>query len=127
MTSKDNQLKHAAKLRRRAEEIARGKGALSPEDLEVMSPEKARLTLHELQVHQIEIEMQNEELRRAHVDLDASRARYFDLYDLAPVGYVTISEKRLILEDDIRQIIRHAEASGEKLVDLRKAERRRLL
>ena len=49
-------------------------------------------------MHQIELEMQNEELRREQVELDAVWARYFDLYDLAPVGYCTISEKGLILE-----------------------------
>jgi PAS domain S-box-containing protein len=45
--------------------------------------------------------MQNEELRIAQEELDASRARYFDLYDLAPVGYCTISEKGLILEANL--------------------------
>ena len=54
--------------------------------------------LHELQVHQIELEMQNEELRQAHVKLDTERARYFDLYDLAPVGYLTVSEAGLVLQ-----------------------------
>jgi len=52
-------------------------------------------------VHQIELEMQNEELRRAQVELEASRARYFDLYDLAPVGYFTLSQQGLILEANI--------------------------
>ena len=45
--------------------------------------------------------MQNEELRRAQVELDAARARYFDLYDLAPVGYCTVSEEGLILEANL--------------------------
>ena len=54
--------------------------------------------LHELQVHQIELEMQNEELRRSQQELEGSRAQYFELYNLAPVGYLTISEKGLILE-----------------------------
>ena len=57
--------------------------------------------LHELQVHQIELEMQNEELRRAQVELDASRARYFNLFDLAPVGYCSVSEQGLILQANL--------------------------
>jgi PAS domain S-box-containing protein len=57
--------------------------------------------LYDLQVHQIELEMQNEELRRAETDLEASRARYFDLYDLAPVGYLTINEGGLIVEANL--------------------------
>jgi len=57
--------------------------------------------IYELRVHQIELEMQNEELRRAQAELDAARARYFDLYDLAPVGYCTVSEQGLILEANL--------------------------
>jgi PAS domain S-box-containing protein len=88
-------------LRKGAEEAVRGNGAQSPEGLEALSPEATRLMLHELRVHQIELEMQNEELRQAQVELEAVRARYFDLYDLAPVGYCTISEKGLILEANL--------------------------
>ncbi len=65
---------------------------------EASSPEEIQLLLHELRVHQIQLEMQNEELRHAHTDLDASQARYFDLYDLAPVGYLTLSKTGLIQE-----------------------------
>ena len=66
-----------------------------------VSLEDAQRLLHELDVHQIELEMQNEELRRAQVELDAARARYFDLYDLAPVGYCTVSEQGLLLEANL--------------------------
>ena len=90
-----------AALRRRAEAVAREKAAQSAEPLAPISPEATRIVLHELRVHQIELEMQNEELRRAQVELDASRARYFDLYDLAPVGYVTVDEKEFILEANL--------------------------
>ena len=61
----------------------------------------AILLSQELQVHQIELEMQNEELRRAQRAVEISRERYFDLYDLAPVGYFTISVSGLILEANL--------------------------
>ena len=61
----------------------------------------AEKLLYELQVHQIELEMQNEELRRAQITLDCERARYFDLYDLAPMGYITVSEMGLVLQANL--------------------------
>jgi len=101
MKNKGNQPKQAAELRRQAEKIAREKAARSPENVEFFLPEEIRQILHELHVHQIELEMQNDELRRSQTELDAARARYFDLYDLAPVGYCTLSEKGLILEANL--------------------------
>jgi PAS domain S-box-containing protein len=97
MTYRDNLLEQFEEMRRAAER----KAAMLPEVLHAMSPEEIQHTVHELQVHQIELEMQNENLRLAYVELDALRARYFDLYDLAPVGYVTVSEKGLILEANL--------------------------
>jgi len=97
MTEKST-LDQAAEIRRRAEGKAKGNQA---EIQDALSPEEARQVLHELRVHQIELEMQNEELRRAQAELEASRARYFDLYDLAPVGYFTVSEQGVILEANL--------------------------
>jgi PAS domain S-box-containing protein len=88
-------------LRQRAEALAGERAGEMPENLEALSPEVARRALHELRVHQIELEMQNEELRRTQEALEVSRARYFDLYDLAPVGYFTIGEQGLILEANL--------------------------
>ncbi len=88
-------------LRERAEKAFREMLDNSPENLDALSPETLRTSLHELRVHQIELEMQNEDLLRAQADLGATRARYFDLYDLAPVGYCTVSEKGLILEANL--------------------------
>jgi PAS domain S-box-containing protein len=98
---KDDRRQDPAELRKRAEEMARDHATGSPEHLEALSSEETRRMLHELQVHQIELEMQNEELRMAQGELDAARARYFDLYNLAPVGYCTLSEPGLILEANL--------------------------
>jgi len=68
---------------------------------EVFSLEEKQQTLHELRIHQIELEMQNDELRQTQAELEAARIRYFDLYDLAPVGYCTLSEQGLILEANL--------------------------
>lgn len=69
-----------------------------PEQFVALSPAQAQRVLHDLQVRQVELEMQNEELLRTQDELAASRARYLDFYDLAPVGYCTVSEKGLIKE-----------------------------
>ena len=83
----------ASTLRERAEELARMTGR----DLSVMSVENVHRLVQELQVHQIELEMQNEELRKTQLELEASRDQYVGLYDFAPIGYLTLDSIGTIL------------------------------
>ncbi len=101
--SADRLSDQTAELRRRAEEELREKLGQEPPAASpgFASVAPADLTLHELQIHQIELEMQNEELRRSQEALEISLVRYFDLYDQAPLCYLTLSEKGLILEANL--------------------------
>jgi PAS domain S-box-containing protein len=111
MNNPDNHLDSAAAERLRqaeatvAREEATPASPPSPESTRIASQSLVKKVvqqpLHELRVHQIQLEMQNEELRRIQAELDATRARYFDLYDLAPVGYCTVSEAGLIKEANL--------------------------
>ncbi len=85
---------HINLLRRRAEEALRGQ----PVDLNGLPAEDIQFLLHELHVHQVELGLQNEELRRVQEELEISRDRYSDLYNYAPAGYCTLSHKGTILE-----------------------------
>jgi PAS domain S-box-containing protein len=88
-------------LRRHAEEIVYQHEAGVADSSDNLSPEATRTTLHELRVHEIELQMQNEELRRTQIELEAARAQYFDLYDLAPVGYCVVSEQGQIQQANL--------------------------
>ncbi len=70
-------------------------------DIAHLGPEEAQGLIHELQVHQIELEIQNDELRRTQEALEVSQGRYIDLYDFAPVGYLSVSKKGLILKANL--------------------------
>ena len=87
-------------LRRQAEERL---AALSAQAAAVAAPAPDELAaaVHELRVHQIELEMQNEELRRAQLEADALRVKYAELFHLAPVGYFTVSEKGIVGEANL--------------------------
>jgi PAS domain S-box-containing protein len=101
MIYKNNRPENATELRKLAEEIIREKADPSPETFATMTLEEIRQVCHELSVHQIELEMQNEELRRSQVEMETARMRYHGLFDLAPVAYCTLSQKGLILESNI--------------------------
>jgi PAS domain S-box-containing protein len=91
----------ASAMRQLAEAIVHEGRASSLRPLNSLSIETIAQAIHELSVHQIELEMQNDELRRTQYALEAAQARFFDFYDLAPVGYVTVNEKALILQANL--------------------------
>jgi PAS domain S-box-containing protein len=89
-----------SELRKQAENKTQDR-LVAAQDIAKLSPEETHHLINELQVHQIELEMQNEELRRTQLELEAARNKYSDLYEFAPVGYFTISEKGMIVEANL--------------------------
>jgi len=105
-----------AQLRRRAEDRLRERPGNQRSTAAVpKSDSDAKRLLHELQVHQIELEMQNAELRQARDELEVALDNYTDLYDFAPSGYFTLTTSGAILQ---------ANLTGASLVGI---ERSRLL
>jgi PAS domain S-box-containing protein len=74
--------------------------AASREQILAMPANKVRAMVQELRVHQIELEAQNAELRKAQLELAESRDRYSDLYEFAPIGYITLDKYRRIIESN---------------------------
>jgi PAS domain S-box-containing protein len=94
MQTKPPSSDNPAELRRRAEAQLREQKKLKAGVAKTGAD--SRRLLHELQVHEIELEMQNAELRRARDELEASLENYTDLYDFAPVGYFTLTAAGVI-------------------------------
>ena len=87
-----------SELRARAEaKLADDEAALD----NVSAEEMSRL-IHELRTHQVELQLQNEELRQAQEELADSRDQYVSLYDFAPIGYATVSTKGIIQQANLR-------------------------
>src|ERR1035437_7058343 len=99
MTIKNNQPGDAAALRRQAEakwsERKKKTGPLPAAEADT------RRLVHELEVHQIELEMQNEELAQSRADVEALLHQYTDLYDFAPVGYFTLARDGAIRQANL--------------------------
>jgi PAS domain S-box-containing protein len=91
-------------LRSRAEAAVLKNRAGVGKGLPPLPHEEAQKIIHELQVHQVELEMQNEELSRVRADLEVARRHYFDLYHLAPVGYCILSREGLVLEANLTAV-----------------------
>ena len=83
----------SGEMRRQAEEGPAGLSAALPAS---PVPEELTAAVDELRVHQIELETQNEELRRAQLELEEQREKYFELFDMAPVGFLTLSDWGII-------------------------------
>ena len=93
--SRDSEPAQPTELRRKAEDRLRASAALPAE---VTSVTDARALVHELQVHQIELEMQNEELKRARMEAEEASEKYYDLFDFAPAGHFLWDHEGRILE-----------------------------
>src|SRR5450631_2408831 len=92
-------LSAAAELTRRAEEMLKSK---TFEEGVTRTDDEVQRILHELQVHQIELEMQNAELKQARNEVEEALEKFTDLYDFAPVGYMTLSRNGIISDMNLR-------------------------
>jgi len=87
----------SSELREKAEKLLVAKHKSIP----ATEPSNVQNLIHELSVHQVELEIQNEELRQSQIVAEEARDRYLDLYDFAPVGYFTLDEHSRIIEANL--------------------------
>jgi diguanylate cyclase (GGDEF)-like protein/PAS domain S-box-containing protein len=86
------------KIRKLAEEKLTLQNIKQSENIEKYSLYETKKIIHELEVHQIELKMQNEELIASENELEISKKRYYNLYNMAPVGYCTLDQDGFIKE-----------------------------
>ncbi|MEO5863739.1 MAG: PAS domain S-box protein [Nitrospiraceae bacterium] len=98
MAKKPDRSTKVTGLRQQAEERLR----VTKRDLAAMPVQDVQRLVHELQVRQIELDIQNEELRQAQIELEAARDRYVRLYDFSPAGYLTLDTNGTIVEANLR-------------------------
>ena len=87
-------------LRKSAEEILKKKNG-SDSDLSNLELQKL---IEELNIHQIELEIQNQELRENRLELEASREKYFNLFEKAPIGYIILNKNGVIEELNLKAV-----------------------
>lgn len=90
----DSEYLKSKELRLKAEKISQDRSY----PIEDLSKDEL---IEELRIHQIELELQNDELKDSQIKLEDSQNKYFELYNLAPVGYFTLDENGLILDVNI--------------------------
>lgn len=93
----ENATEKFTELRRRAQVFL----SAPHSDAQALSPDAVRQLVHELDTYQIELELQNEDLRQAQEELELARRRFADLYEFSPAGYLTVNSKGLIIEANL--------------------------
>lgn len=87
MSARPRKSRRPPSIRKLAESRLAGGAAV---DLEGLTPDEIRRFVHELEVHRVELEIQNQQLEEAQLAVEASEARYRQLYEAAPIGYLTL-------------------------------------
>lgn len=96
--SKPTIIKQTDKLKKQAQQTQYRKNRETTKKMPASDIEKL---IHELQAHQVELEMQNNELLKVQQEIEESRIKYVDLYDFAPIGYVTLDQRGVIVEANL--------------------------